>query len=184
MSKQAVRILLLLDEKKQKLDQVYTDFRATKDEKAKKTKRHSLVVAVQDYCEIVTQGIAQNAIAADPYGVVNKIGCDLFMSNLVDDALENLRKKNPNVVTEVDATLIKDAQDRQVESSGFFKNGVKWLFDPETGKLVLMYRTVRRCIYMGIQKVKDFFTWLKNAIKSVFSSKEEDPGVIAEPVAA
>lgn len=194
MSKVKTNPVGYLSVQMQAITQAYTNYSAKSDEK--RTER--LTAAIQDYLTDLNDFIGQGAIACDPYGVVAKTNVPEGIAHQIIDkivqssehiSLSILQMKeamnhvsSPEVLDNV--TFMDRFRKSKTKAKGMMSNGVKWLFDGETGKLTLLYGKFKRCLvaikdsavfcwnYI-VGKVKEFFSACKAKLSG---SKEGNSG--------
>ena len=132
---------------------------------AKPDKKHRAILkeAVKVYITQVTSFIEQGAIAAEYHGILTKTNAPVIVCQLVDEVINEMGKNNwaqtaqlHSVMTH-QASILVDAKAKGDETfmekvSGTFSNGAKWLWNPETGKIQILWKHT----LIILQIVKDY----------------------------
>jgi hypothetical protein len=125
-----------------------------------------LQYAINDYVQQVIAFIEQRAIQGDYKGIINKTGVPEHCHYMVDKAIKEFDKNHiidaARLDSEVKAGLINNH-----DAKGVLANGISYLFDAETGKLVLAYEGVKKICWVTIEHIGKLWTRLSAAIKEL-----------------
>ena len=152
---------------------------ASKDRGKKQAMRQHIDTYVKTFVDVLNSG----ALDADPFGVINKNGLvHIDAHKAVDAAIKKyncVEKKAGEEVTTLDKyTFLDKIRSGVAQVKGSFSNGVKYVFDRETGVLVLSYRFVQRQFGVACAFVHNTWKNICEFFKALFASKEEELVVV------
>lgn len=122
-------------------------------------KKHRAILrsATKDYILQLSAFMEQGAIASEYHGILTKTNCPPIVAELVDEILKELGKEHVantaqfmSTVQEKSSELV-EAKKNGTECflkkvSGTFSNGAKWLWNPEDGKIQIIWRKALICL--------------------------------------